>query len=119
MEQSYTIIYKGDIESSLRENGINAFFNMYGEPDSDDEYQLKLKTTICNLGLEDYIHYHGFVKGEDLFSETDVLISFSKSEGFGRSIVEGMLRKIPVIAYGGAGGPIDITENGKGPPAPP
>ena len=31
MEQSYTIIYKGDIESSLRENGINRYMILNGQ----------------------------------------------------------------------------------------
>ena len=63
--------------------------------------------------IKPYINFCGFVSGENLFAETDILISFSRTEGFGRSLVEGMLRRKPIIAWRGAGGPIDITDNGK------
>lgn len=96
----------------LRDVGINAILNIYGEPDSDKEYQIKIHDVIKNLNIAPYIKFHGFISGEKLYSETDVLISFSRSEGFGRSLVEGMLRKKPIIAWRGAGGPIDITCNG-------
>ena len=97
----------------LRDNGINAVLNLYGDPDDDKQYQQEIAELINQLKVKDHINFCGFVSGEDLFSETDVLISFSKSEGFGRSIVEGMLRKKPVIAWRGAGGPVDITDDGK------
>ena len=64
-------------------------------------------------GIRPYINFCGFVSGENLFAETDILISFSRTEGFGRSLVEGMLRRKPIIAWRGAGGPIDITDNVK------
>ena len=97
----------------LRDSGINAKLNMYGIPDSDIEYNRELEKKIEELGLKEYVYHRGFVVGEELFSQTDILISFSKSEGFGRSLVEAMLRKIPIIAFRGAGGPIDITGDGK------
>lgn len=97
----------------LRDSGINAYFNMYGIPDNDVEYQNNLKNCILELGVSDYVNYCGFVKGEELFEETDILISFSRSEGFGRSIVEGMLRYKPVIAWRGANGPVDIMDDGR------
>ena len=96
-----------------RDKGINASLNLYGVPDDDDSYQIKLASVIRELNMEKYINFCGFVSGEDLFQDTDVLISFSRTEGFGRSLVEGMLRKKPVIAWRGAGGPVDITADGK------
>lgn len=99
----------------LRQNGINAHLNLYGMAgsDSDKEYLKFLKDEIFQLSIQEYIHFKGFIKGEQLYKDTDILISFSKSEGFGRTLVEFMLRKIITIAYKGAGGPVDITENGK------
>ena len=114
----------------LRDHGINAILNLYGDPDGDNEYQTKIAHEIKILGikpyinlvvnfifvfiiLKPYINFCGFVSGENLFAETDILISFSRTEGFGRSLVEGMLRRKPIIAWRGAGGPIDITDNGK------
>lgn len=96
----------------LRYAGINASLNLYGVPDSDKEYQIKIHCLIKDLELDSYINFCGFVSGEELFADTDILISFSRSEGFGRSLVEGMLRKKPIIAWRGAGGPVDITNNG-------
>ena len=87
--------------------------NLYGDPDGDNEYQTKIAHEIKILGIKPYINFCGFVSGENLFAETDILISFSRTEGFGRSLVEGMLRRKPIIAWRGAGGPIDITDNGK------
>ena len=99
----------------LRKNGINAVLNVWGEAGckSDQEYLDYLKDYIEKQGLKEFVNFKGFVKGEQIFQETDILISFSRSEGFGRTLVEGMLRHKPVIAWRGAGGPIDITDDGK------
>ena len=99
--------------SLLCKSGYNAVLNLYGEPSSDTEYNRYLRDVILETGMSGHVFFKGFITGEELFSETDILISFSKREGFGRSLVEGMLRKIPVIAYRGAGGPVDITKNGQ------
>lgn len=97
----------------LRDNGINASLNIYGSPITGDDYYQRLIHVIEELNLNDYINIKGFVSGESLFGDTDVLVSFSRSEGFGRTLVEGMLRRKPIIAWRGAGGPVDITDNGK------
>lgn len=97
----------------LRDIGVNAKLNLYGIPDDDMVYNNMLNEMISQLGVEQFVYKRGFVKGEELFSKTDILISFSNREGFGRTLVEGMLRNIPVIAYRGAGGPLEITDNGK------
>lgn len=99
----------------LRENGYNAKLYIYGvaKSKSDQDYKNKLDQYIIDMGMQPYIEYKGFVKGENLFSSTDIMVSFSKTEGFGRTLVEFMLRHIPVVAYRGAGGPIDITQDGK------
>lgn len=97
----------------LRDKGINARLNVYGIPNDNDDYHCMFTKLIYELGLTEYINICGFISGEMLFDKTDILISFSKSEGFGRTLVEGMLRYKPVIAWRGAGGPIDITENGR------
>lgn len=99
----------------LRDEGIDAYLFIYGTVgcDSDEIYKTKLVQEIGILGLESYVLFKGFVKGDALYEETDVLISFAKEEGFGRTLPEAMLRKIPLIAYRGAGGPKDITQNGQ------
>lgn len=96
----------------LRESGVNAILNIYGVPDSDADYQKYINHLVKEYKLSSYINFCGYVTGENLYRSTDVLISFSKSEGFGRTLVEGMLRNKPIIAWKGAGGPVDITNNG-------
>ena len=99
----------------LQNCSVDAWLNVYGAvgSEADKEYKRVLDSEIAALGVSDRVIFKGFVRGEDLFAETDILISFSKAEGFGRTIVEGMMRKIPVIAFRGAGGPVDITDDGK------
>ena len=104
-----------DLVKMLRGKGYNAFFYIYGHAESvaDKEYKVKLDQYIKDQKMEEYVVYKGVVRGEELFKDIDILASFSKSEGFGRTLVEGMLRHKPVMAYRGAGGPVDITNNGK------
>lgn len=97
----------------LRDNKVNALLNIYGDFDSDKEYKNLIIHSIHDLEVDSYINFCGFVSGEKLYENTDMVISFSRSEGFGRTLVEGMLRYKPIIAWRGAGGPVDITENGK------
>lgn len=101
-----------ELVALLRKCGIDARFNIYGASCGDVEYEKMLNSMIVELNVSDYVYFRGFVQGESLFENTDILISFSNNEGFGRSLVEAMLRKIPVIAFRGAGGPVDITNNG-------
>ena len=96
----------------LRDNGVNAILNLYGTSIGEIDYENSLTHLIDELNVVQYVHLHGFVTGEELFKDTDVIISFSKTEGFGRTLVEGMFRYKPVIAWRGAGGPVDITANG-------
>lgn len=96
-----------------RNNGINAILNIYGTAYDDSDYKKQLSNLIKELDVMDYVNYCGFVSGENLYKDTDIIISFSRAEGFGRSLVEGMLRFKPIIAWRGAGGPADITADGR------
>ena len=98
----------------LRDNGIAACLNIYGtiECHVDEVYNQELQKLIDKLNIRDFINFKGFATQTEIYANTDVLISFSYAEGFGRTLVEAMLRNRPVIAYRGAGGPIDITDNG-------
>lgn len=101
----------------LRSRGVHAVFYIYGkeiEEGEDAEYAHRLRQLIKTLDLEKYVTFKGFSDDIDgIFLETDILISSSWSEGFGRSIVEAMLRRCPVVAYAGAGGPKDIISHEK------
>lgn len=97
----------------LQDKGVDAKLNIYGTSCGEEVYEEELQKKVEAYGLQEKVFYRGFVKGESLFQNSDIIISFSRSEGFGRSLVEGMLRKIPVIAFRGAGGPVDILNNGE------
>ena len=99
----------------LRDRGINAYLNVFGtiECEVDELYDKELQLLIDKLDVRDYVYFHGFASQDDIYSKTDILISFSYAEGFGRTLVEAMFRNRPVIAYRGAGGPVDITDNGR------
>lgn len=101
--------------SLLRSRDIDAHLNIYGSATSlsDKEYNNILLKEIDKLGMDKYIHFKGFVAGDEKFTESDIIVSFSHTEGFGRTLVEGILRYKPIIAWRGAGGPVDITADGR------
>lgn len=105
------------ITDALRKRGIDAVFQIYGSEYSqgaDALYADYLKKLVSELELTSYVSFKGFNSDlDEIFSETDILISSSWSEGFGRTIVEAMLRQCPVVAYAGAGGPADLITHGK------
>ena len=99
----------------LRKKGVNAILNIYGEvgSKSDKIYYDSLVVEIKERNLEPFVKFMGYVSDDSKFCNSDIIVSFSKSEGFGRTLVEAMLRHKPIIAWRGAGGPVDITNNGK------
>lgn len=100
------------ITNELRKRGIDAVFQIYGSEYShgiDALYATYLRKLVVEFDLSSYVIFKGFNSNiDEIFSETDILVSSSWSEGFGRTIVEAMFRKCPVIAYAGAGGPSDL-----------
>lgn len=78
----------------------------------DQKYYSELNQIIEQSLYKEKIHFHQFNPDiESIYKNVDVLLSCSKHEGFGRTIVEAMLRGIPVIANE-SGGPIEIIDNG-------
>lgn len=62
---------------------------------------VRLKRMISNLGLEDYIIFPGFVKGDaiSIIRQLDLLLMITKDfEGFGLTIAEAMAAGTPVVA---------------------
>jgi glycosyltransferase involved in cell wall biosynthesis len=67
----------------------------------DKAYLVKL---IHKFNLTRRVFFHGFIKDEkNIYSSFDILMMFSRSEGFGRVTVEAMLNGIPVIGFNNAG----------------
>lgn len=72
--------------------------------DKEGSYKRYLFYLVKKLGLESHVIFHGFIQDiEKIYNNIDVLLMFSKSEGFGLVTVEAMYRKIPVIGYDNAG----------------
>lgn len=100
---------------NLRDKGIKAELNIFGAAKSkgDIAYMEYLRSIITRNRVGDYVKFFGYQNQETIYRETDILVSFSLSEGFGRTLVEAIFRKKPIIAWRGAKGPIDITANGQ------
>lgn len=78
----------------------------------DEDYEKKLKEHIEYKGLSSQIKFKGYEKSvENIFNNTDIVVSTAVEEGFGRTIAEGLIFKKPVIALNCAGGPKDIIKN--------
>lgn len=89
--------------------------NIYGLAftDSDKEYKKMLEGRIHELGIEDKVVFKGYERNQsEIFNATDILISCSRSEGFGRSVAEAMGYGIPCIGLVSSGGLLDIITNG-------
>ena len=96
----------------LRKKNINTqiFLAIFG--DGDSQYIDKLNKYIEKNELKAQIKLFGFSYQPDtLISGFDVLVACSPRDAFGRSIVEAMLQKTPVLACS-AGGHLEIIENG-------
>lgn len=79
----------------------------------DDIYIAKLKKYIQKNNLERMISFLGRVDNvEEILADSDILVVMSKSEGFGRVTVEGMLSGCLVIGTNTGATP-EILENGK------
>lgn len=89
----------------------NAELHIFGE--GYGSYQKKLQKQIAEYGIQDKVILHGFVKDTDtIYSGIDVLLVFSRSEGFGRVTVEAMFNGVPVIGLN-RGGTVELIQHGK------
>ncbi len=75
----------------------------------------RLKKSVEDLGLKDYIHFLGFIKDQySFFNTIDINTLTSLSESFPYAILEGALMKKPIIStkVGGLKKLVDQGENG-------
>jgi glycosyltransferase involved in cell wall biosynthesis len=91
----------------------DATFIIAGEDKSrTGENRRHLERLISDLGLNGRVHLLGWVEDvPSLLSALDLLVSPSRSEPFGLSIVEGMACGVPVIATRSEGA-LEILEDG-------
>ncbi len=80
----------------------NIQLNIVGDVSRENKYANKIKNIINNNNLENKIILHGKisqVKLEKIYSNCDFYISTSKYEGFGMSLANAVLSKLPIISY--------------------
>ncbi len=83
---------------------------LYGDT-IDRSYHQKLLLLIKQLNIEEKVSIMGFESDKNkIFDNLDVLLSCSRMEGFGRTIVEAMSRGVPVIGNQ-SGGIVEIIDD--------
>ena len=87
----------------------NIILNLYG--DKECNYKRSVEKLVRNLSLEDQVIFKGFEKDTNkIYGNIDILLMFSKSEGFGRVTVEAMAYGVPVIGFN-SGGTSELIED--------
>ncbi|WP_348823511.1 glycosyltransferase family 4 protein [Flavobacterium aestuarii] len=91
-----------------RENN-NLRLDIYGGV-SDQNYYSELMDFIDKNKLSDVVSFLGYVDNTQIYKQIDILISCAKNEAFGRTLIEAMSNKIPVLARN-SGGPSEILNS--------
>jgi len=74
----------------------------------------RLLDIVKELGLEDFVEFHGFVSNPHAFiSRASILALSSRWEGFGNVLVEALAAGTPVVSTDCPGGPSEILEYGR------
>ena len=77
-----------------------------------EEYVNELREYAYNVGVSDHVIFTGFINNPNrLISSLDLLVAPSRVDAFGRTIVEAMLQKTPVLAAK-SGGHLNIISEG-------
>jgi len=78
-------------------------------------YTLYLKTLILYLGLRNKVELLGYVSDlKKIYEATDVVITASLHEGLGRSTIEGMAYKKPIVGVKSGATPELVEHNKRG-----
>jgi L-malate glycosyltransferase len=78
----------------------------------DKPYSKELISFINSLGLSEKVNFKGFVDNQDfIYTDLDLLLNCSHNEGFGRTLIEAMMRGVPVISNK-SGGVLEIIDDG-------
>ncbi len=83
----------------------------------DRELIDRLKAQVRDAGLTEYVHWVGFVQGEEknqLLADGDVFVLPSHSENFGVAVIEALALRLPVIVSDQVGIHDQISEYGAG-----
>lgn len=95
----------------LLQSGVDAELSVVGS--WKQAYYQQLVDFIAKTPYKDKIVFTGHTQSPiELMNTMDIVVSCSKLEGFGRTLIEAILLKIPII-YADTGGPAEIYINGK------
>lgn len=98
----------------LLKDKINVALNIFGTTFTpiDEVYKKSLESFIEENKIGHLVCFKGNENDFDvIYSQSDIVLSTAKEEGFGRTIIEAMSYGIPVIANSKAGGPSTIITN--------
>lgn len=91
--------------------GVKIHFIAIG--DGTKEYTDQIRSRAVNIGMAGQATFTGFVNNpEQMIAGLDLLVAASSIDAFGRSLVEAMLQKTPVLAAS-AGGHVEIVKDGE------
>ena len=89
-----------DAVALLRQQGVDVRLDIAGDVYPGYEHvEADLRAGVGRAGLDDRVHFHGFVRDvAALLGDADVLVVPSRGEeSFGRTAIEGLLARRPVI----------------------
>lgn len=93
----------------LLDKPLNVHLQIFGKI-NDSGYEQTLRNFVSERHLQNHVEWKGYVEQDELYAQTDILLSCAQSEGFGRTLVEAMGREIPVVARR-QGGPAEIIQD--------
>ncbi len=92
----------GYFSKFLLASSDNVFLLIVGTGES--KYIERLKDLVTYFGISERVVFAGFSsKPRKIISSLDLLVSASNNEPFGRTIIEAMLQKTPVLVTNGGG----------------
>lgn len=110
------MIYLIELAKKLKQNSINAEIRVAGIGPLQNQIEEQIKQSE----LENHFKLAGFYNDvHEFLSELDIYVCSSKFEGFGFSIAEAMLHKLPVVGFDVSSNPEVIEDNQTGYLVPP
>ncbi len=97
---------------ALLSQGLEAELHFMGKT-VDKSYRNLLKSEVRKNKLNNFVHFHGHVDNPyPYIQNADAVLVCSRQEAFGRTTVEAMLLKTPVVATG-TGGTLELGKDEK------
>lgn len=87
----------------------NLRLHIYGEISEQKYYESLLDNIEVNK-LSSVVTFLGYVPNSEIYKKIDILMSCCEDEAFGRTLIEAMSHKIPVLSSN-SGGPSEILRN--------